>query len=102
MWVDGFSDQDHIKRERRKAAEMRESQWWRQQLGHGNCYHCEKKYDKSQLTMDHLIPLARGGKSTKSNVVVSCKECNTKKGFYTRGELALMEISKMASTEKES
>jgi 5-methylcytosine-specific restriction protein A len=30
--------------------------------------------------MDHLIPIARGGKSERRNVVPSCKECNTKKG----------------------
>ncbi len=29
--------------------------------------------------MDHVIPLIRGGKSTKGNVVPSCKECNNKK-----------------------
>ena len=29
--------------------------------------------------MDHLIPLARGGRSTKDNLVPSCKDCNNKK-----------------------
>jgi len=29
--------------------------------------------------MDHLVPLARGGKSIKANLVPACKECNTKK-----------------------
>jgi len=29
--------------------------------------------------MDHVIPLIRGGKSTKGNVVPACKECNNKK-----------------------
>ena len=29
--------------------------------------------------MDHIVPLVRGGKSTKGNVVPACKECNTKK-----------------------
>lgn len=43
--------------------------------------------------MDHLVPLSRGGRSTKRNVVVSCKPCNTEKscllpverGFSTLG-----------------
>lgn len=26
--------------------------------------------------MDHIVPLVRGGKSTRSNVVPCCKECN--------------------------
>jgi 5-methylcytosine-specific restriction endonuclease McrA len=29
--------------------------------------------------MDHLVPLARGGKSTKGNVVPACKTCNSQK-----------------------
>lgn len=31
--------------------------------------------------MDHLIPLVRGGKSTKNNLVPACKECNMKKKY---------------------
>jgi 5-methylcytosine-specific restriction endonuclease McrA len=29
--------------------------------------------------MDHQVPLGRGGRSTRGNVVPSCKECNTNK-----------------------
>ena len=29
--------------------------------------------------MDHVVPLVRGGRSTKGNVVPACKDCNTKK-----------------------
>ncbi len=83
----GFADPEHIKRERRKAQELRKSQWWRQELGKGICYHCEQRFSKELLTMDHLIPMARGGKSTKKNCVVSCKECNTKKGHKLGVEL---------------
>ncbi len=32
--------------------------------------------------MDHLVPLARGGRSTKGNLVPACKECNTKKKYW--------------------
>ena len=31
--------------------------------------------------MDHLIPLVRGGKSTKGNLVAACKTCNSKKKY---------------------
>jgi len=31
------------------------------------------------LTMDHIVPIARGGRSTKSNVVPACKTCNNAK-----------------------
>ena len=29
--------------------------------------------------MDHVVPLGRGGRSTRGNVVPACKECNTRK-----------------------
>ncbi len=29
--------------------------------------------------MDHVVPVIRGGKSSRGNVVPSCKECNNKK-----------------------
>jgi 5-methylcytosine-specific restriction endonuclease McrA len=29
--------------------------------------------------MDHVVPIARGGLSTKGNLVTACKACNTKK-----------------------
>ncbi|NJM09862.1 MAG: HNH endonuclease [Bdellovibrionaceae bacterium] len=70
---------EHIKRERLKAREMRASSWWKQQIGKGVCYFCEQKFLREQLTMDHLIPLSRGGRSTKKNIVVACKQCNSLK-----------------------
>lgn len=70
----------HIRRERAKARELRGSQWWKQQIGPGLCHHCGQKFDKKLLTMDHVIPLARGGKTSKNNVVPSCKACNATRG----------------------
>jgi 5-methylcytosine-specific restriction endonuclease McrA len=29
--------------------------------------------------MDHVVPISRGGKSSKANVVPCCKECNNAK-----------------------
>lgn len=84
---------EHQKREKAKARELRQSQWWKQQLGKGVCYHCGNRFKPADLTMDHLIPIARGGKSNKNNCVPSCKECNTKKGYKTRAEMALEELS---------
>ncbi len=71
------------KKEKAKARELRSSQWWRQQIGPGICYHCQQKFPSQDLTMDHVIPIARGGKSNKKNCVPSCKACNSKKGSKT-------------------
>jgi 5-methylcytosine-specific restriction protein A len=83
-----------VRREREKAREMRGSSWWKQQVGKGVCYHCEKKFSKENLTMDHLIPLSRGGRSSKKNIVVACKGCNSHKKNLTVAEIRLSELKK--------
>lgn len=87
----------HQKKEKAKAYELRKSPWWKNQLGKGVCYHCEGRFHPKDLTMDHLIPIVRGGFSDKSNCVPSCKDCNTKKGYKTRAEMALDELKDPAS-----
>ncbi len=88
---------EHQRREKAKARDLRTSAWWKGQLGQGTCYHCQQKFEPSQLTMDHLIPIARGGKSDKKNCVPSCKECNTKKGYKTRAEMAMDSLTKSST-----
>ena len=58
---------NHKKREKEKARLLRQGLWWKQVLGKKICYHCEHKFKAEELTMDHLIPIARGGKSDKKN-----------------------------------
>jgi len=43
--------------------------------------------------MDHIVPLARGGKSIKGNIVPSCMEYNRKKKLETPAEAILRELS---------
>jgi 5-methylcytosine-specific restriction endonuclease McrA len=69
--------EEHIRRERQKARELRASQWWKRRRGAGICHHCGEKFSAGDLTMDHLVPIIRGGKSTKGNLVPSCKKCNS-------------------------
>ena len=73
-----LSDEE-IKRERAKARELRQSQWWKRRRATGVCHYCGKKFPPRALTMDHLVPLIRGGRSNKGNLVPACKECNAKK-----------------------
>ena len=72
-------ESEDLRRERRRARELRESQWWKRRQAKGVCYYCNRKNPPKELTMDHLVPISRGGKSTKGNVVVCCKECNNAK-----------------------
>jgi 5-methylcytosine-specific restriction endonuclease McrA len=74
-------DEDHIRREKAKAREMRNSPWWKRKRSSGVCYYCGGKFKPADLTMDHLIPIVRGGKSVQGNLVPACKECNSKKKY---------------------
>lgn len=75
---DGLDDAAR-RTERAKARELRKSRWWQQKTAPGRCYYCAKKVAFRDLSMDHLVPLARGGRSTKNNLVPACKDCNNKK-----------------------
>jgi 5-methylcytosine-specific restriction protein A len=67
------------KKQRAKAKELKQSMWWKNQLAKGVCHYCEQSFHPSELTMDHIIPIARGGTSAKTNCVTACKACNSKK-----------------------
>ena len=70
-----------IKKERRKARDLRHTQWWKRQCAKGVCHYCRRSFPAKELTMDHIVPLIRGGKSTKGNTVPCCKECNNQKKY---------------------
>ncbi len=72
-------DDAFIRTERAKARDLRKSRWWQQKTASGKCYYCGQLVTFKELTMDHLIPLSRGGRSSKKNLVPCCKKCNTKK-----------------------
>ncbi|TYT76008.1 HNH endonuclease [Desulfobotulus mexicanus] len=74
-----FEDDVFVKKERQKARELRQTEWWKRQCAKGSCSYCGRSVAAADLTMDHVVPLARGGRSTKGNVVTACKACNTKK-----------------------
>ncbi len=56
----------------------------------GRCQYCGITKD---LTLDHVIPRSKGGKSTWTNLVTACKKCNSIKGDYSL-EKAGMHLSK--------
>lgn len=61
-------------------------------------YTCQYCGDRNHpLTVDHIIPKSRGGKTSWANIVVACKSCNLKKGSRTASE-AGMRMFKEPST----
>ena len=67
---DGFSAED-VKR-------ISEAQRWR-------CAACGQK---ARLTVDHIVPLAKGGPNDPSNLQMFCKPCNSSKGAKEPHEFA--------------
>lgn len=72
---------EEIAREKRKARELRETQWWKRKRSSGVCHYCGEAVPPRELTMDHVVPLIRGGKTAKNNVVPCCKRCNAAKKY---------------------
>lgn len=70
-----------IKRERDKSRELRNSRWWKNRVAQGHCHYCGGSFLPEELTMDHLVPVSRGGKASRNNVVPACKECNSRKKY---------------------
>lgn len=50
------------------------------------CQYCSIKLERTQATVDHVIPRCRGGQHTWNNVVCCCLRCNRKKGDRTPSE----------------
>jgi 5-methylcytosine-specific restriction endonuclease McrA len=52
------------------------------------CMYCGEKPKK--LTLDHIMPQSRGGKSTWENLVACCESCNRRKADRTPEEAGMM------------
>jgi 5-methylcytosine-specific restriction endonuclease McrA len=50
------------------------------------CQYCLETFTAKELTLDHVVPIVRGGRTTWSNVVTSCSACNQRKGSKTPAE----------------
>ena len=80
QFVPDVSD-EQIKKEKARARELRRSRWWKQKCSKGRCYYCGRCVPPGELTMDHIVPLIRGGRSTRNNIVPACRECNSRKKY---------------------
>jgi len=59
----------------------------------GKCHYCcrpmTKRKDKrgpATATVDHLMPISRGGETRRKNLKLACAKCNTEKGALTEAE----------------
>lgn len=47
------------------------------------CQYCYGKFSRNNLTLDHVIPLSKGGKTEWTNIVTACNTCNSRKSNRT-------------------
>lgn len=59
----------------------------------GRCQYCSRRVSLKSFTLDHVTPKCHGGKTTWTNVVTCCYDCNQKKGDKTPRE-ANMQLQK--------
>lgn len=52
-----------------------------------DCPYCRKAMDPREKTLDHVIPVSRGGAHSITNVTVCCRQCNTVKHARTPEEM---------------
>jgi 5-methylcytosine-specific restriction endonuclease McrA len=58
------------------------------------CQYCGIRCTVASVTIDHILPVSRGGKTTWDNVVACCSNCNRRKGSRTPMEAGLALRSK--------
>lgn len=95
------TDPARVKKEREKAQALKKSGWWTAQIQKGVCHYCQRKIPASKLTMDHVVPIARGGTSTRGNVVPACSACNRDKKLETPVEQILEQLARERQDREE-
>ena len=54
-----------------------------------SCQYCGDQFPTSELTFDHVVPVAQGGRKDWENIVTCCVTCNRRKGGRTPHEAGL-------------
>ena len=44
------------------------------------CVYCGQVFPERDLTVEHIVPTSRGGRTTFKNTAAACKSCNSRKG----------------------
>jgi len=59
-----------------------------------SCQYCSQRYHTEDLTFDHVVPIAKGGRKTWENIVTACWRCNNRKSGRTPEEAGMRLIKK--------
>ena len=53
------------------------------------CQYCADVFPTAELTFDHVVPVAQGGRKDWENIVTCCVSCNRRKGGRTPAEAGM-------------
>lgn len=56
---------------------------WAYKKYRGRCAYCQRKLEKDEATLDHIVAVSLGGSNSRSNLALACLECNRTKGNTT-------------------
>lgn len=62
----------------------------RQNIFKRDGFECQYCGTRRELTIDHVVPRAKGGRDSWVNLVTACKRCNAKKGDFTPDEAGML------------
>lgn len=92
------TEHSHLRKARKKKAKTERGITklaLRRKFG-SKCYYCGiemdfsvgsgRKFNRKMATIEHLVPLARGGEHTWENTVLACRHCNISKNAKTEEE----------------
>ncbi len=61
----------------------------RQNIFKRDCGKCQYCGTTKELTLDHVVPRSKGGKSVWTNLVTACKKCNSLKGDHSLEKIGM-------------
>jgi 5-methylcytosine-specific restriction endonuclease McrA len=59
----------------------------------GRCQYCGRRVNRREMQYEHVLPRAQGGRTCWENIVVSCLDCNQKKGDRTPEQAGMRLLS---------
>lgn len=65
------------------------------------CFYCLRELQRDDFYLDHLLPRTQGGQNYKSNLVASCRKCNTKKNALESEIFLQQNYRKVLLTQEE-
>lgn len=59
------------------------------------CYLCGRRLGCREITIDHVVPLSRGGHHSEDNLRVACFQCNRRKGIRLLSECVWLKTGEL-------